>query len=272
MLLGITAYGQSNDEVLTNASVTNLYIKGLSPSIIVSKIKTSKTNFDVTTDALIKLKEQKIPDDIVNAMVEATGNKENLSGDINDPNSYHESGIYYYNPIVNKPEIILLEPSVSAQTKSGSGLGAAMSYGIASTKTKATLDGGSAHLQIDEAIPIFYFYFDKGSNLNNSSTFFASSTSPNEFILVKMDVKKKSREFVTGKINAYSGGTFGVDEKYKVEFDFVKLKSGSYKVTPKSNLKPGEYCFMYAGNTTGYGAAGKVYDFGIKAHDNIQKK
>lgn len=266
MLIVVASNGQSNDEVLTNSSVINLCTKGLSPSIIISKIKTSKTNFDVTSDALIKLKEQKISDDIVNAMVEASANTENISGDTNDPNSYHESGIYYYNPIINKPEMILLEPSVSAQTKTGSGIGSALTYGAASTKTKAKLDGAMAHLQLDEPSPVFYFYFDKGSNLNNSSTFFASATSPNEFILVKMDAKKKSREFVTGKNNVYSGSAFGVDEKQKIEFEFTKIKTGVYKVTSKNKLMPGEYCFMYAGNSTGYGAAGKVYDFGIKSH------
>src|ERR1035437_2266313 len=125
ILLCISVFGQTNDEVLTNASVVNLYSKGLSTSIIVSKIKTSKSNFDVSTDALIKLKDQKIPDDIVNAMVEASGNKDNNVGDINDPNASHESGIYYLKKTNDKKEMFAIEPTVVEQIKSGSGIGSA---------------------------------------------------------------------------------------------------------------------------------------------------
>lgn len=265
LLFAITVSGQSKDEVLTNASVINLYSKGLSSSIIVSKIKTSKTNFDVSTDALIQLKDQKIPDDIVNAMVDASANQENEPGDINDPNAIHESGLYYYKIVDTKPVMTELEPTVCAQAKMGGVFASALTYGIAKIKTKATIDGGQARLQLDDPNPVFYFYFDKGQNLNSSGiSWFNASSSPNEFLLVKMDEKKKDREFVTGSANAYAGASSGVDDKYKVDFNIDKIKTGVYKVTPKKALVPGEYCFMYAGSTTIGGTSGKVFDFGIQ--------
>lgn len=263
LLISISSSAQSTDEVLTNASVTNLYKKGLSSTIIISKVKASKTDFDISTDALIRLKDDNIPDDIVNAMVEAMGNKENVTGDVNDPNAVHESGLYYLKVVDGKTEMISLEPNVCAQTKMGSGIGTALTYGIAKTKTKAKLDGGMSRLQLEETNPVFYFYFDKGQNLNTSSSWFSSSSSPNEFLLVKFDTKQKCREFVTGSMNRYSGTSWGVDEKNKVDFNIEKIKSGVYKVTPKIDLLPGEYCFMYAGNTTMAGTTGKVFDFGI---------
>lgn len=263
LLLTLTVFGQSNEEVLTNASVINLHSKGLSSSIIVSKIKTSKSNFDVSIDALIKLKEKKIPDDIVNAMVEASGKEDNSTGNVNDPNSAHESGIYYFKPVDGKNELINLEPTVCSQTNTGSGIATALTYGIAKTNIKAKLDGGSSRLKLTETRPVFYFYFDKGENLNNSATGFASSSSPNEFILVKLIAKTNNREFVTGSYNAYSGMSSGVDEKYRVDFEIEKIKSGIYKVTPKSALMPGEYCFVHGGNISSNGTTGKVYDFGI---------
>ncbi len=263
LLLSVMVFAQTNDEVLNNASVINLYSKGLSSTIIVSKIKTSKTNFDISTDALINLKKQKIPDEIVNAMVEASGNKDNATGDINDPNAVHESGLYYYKIENEKPIMTSLEPTVCSQSKTGNGIGTALTYGIAKTKTKAKLDGNMARLQLSESNPVFYFYFDKGQNLNNSSAWFSSSSSPNEFLLVKLDSKQKNREVVIGSMGTYSGMSWGVDDKYKVDFTLEKLKSGVYKVSPKIALVPGEYCFMYAGNTTMLGTVGKVYDFGV---------
>jgi len=265
LLLSITVFGQVNDEVLTNTSITNLFQKGLSSSIIVSKIKTSKTNFDVSIDALIKLKDEKIPDEITNAMVEAAGNKDQAVVDVNDPKANHDPGLYYFSKKNEKTEMVSLEPTVCAQAKMGSGIGSALSYGIVKTKMKSNISGSMSRLQIEETMPVFYFYFDKAQNLNNSPSWFTASSSPNEFILVKMDVKKNSREFVTGSIGAYSGVSTGVDEKQKVDFDIEKLKSGVYKVTSKNALIPGEYCFMSAGSSTmGMGTVGKVFDFGIK--------
>lgn len=265
LLISITVYGQTNEEVLTNASITSLFQKGLSSSIIVSKIKTSKSNFNVSIDALIKLKDEKIPDEITNAMVEASGNKDNATVDVNDPNAAHESGLYYYKMKEEKVEMIYLEPTVCAQSKMGSGITTALTYGIAKTKMKSNLSGGRARLQLDESKPVFYFYFDKDKNSNNSSTWFSASSSPNEFILVRMAIKKNSREFVTGSMNAYSGMSTGVDDKQKVDFNIEKIKSGVYKVTPKNTLISGEYCFMPGGSSTmGMGTMGKVFDFGIK--------
>ncbi|ADQ79343.1 hypothetical protein Palpr_1196 [Paludibacter propionicigenes WB4] len=266
LLFTVTVYGQTNDEVLTNASIYSLCQKGLSPSIIISKIKTSKTNFDVSIATLIKMKDDKIPDEIASAMVDASGNKENVTGDINDPNATHESGLYYLMVNDGKTEMKPVEPTVCSQTKMGSGIMTQLTYGIAKTKFKSTLDGSMARLQIFEAKPVFYFYFEKGQSLNDAtSSWFSSSSSPNEFILVKLDVKKKNREFVIGSVNAYSGVSMGVDDKLRIRFDVEKLKSGVYKVTPKDSLEPGEYCFMSAGNsTTSTGTGGKVFDFGIK--------
>ena len=264
LMFSVTVYGQTNDEVLTNATVITLLQKGLSPSIIISKIKTSKTNFDVSIDTLIKMKDDKIPDEITSAMVDASGNKENATGDINDPNAAHESGVYYLMVNEGKTEMKSIEPTVCSQTKMGSGIMTQMTYGIAKTKMKSTIDAPTARLQIFEPKPVFYFYFEKGQSLNASTSWFSSSSSPNEFILIKLSSKKKNREFVIGSVNAYSGVSMGVDDKLRIRFDIEKLKSGVYKVTPNVDLEAGEYCFLSAGNSNPGGSAGKVFDFGVK--------
>ena len=62
------SFGQ---DLLTNDEVISLSKAGLSSSIIIDKIRNSKSNFDLTTDGLIKLKQAGIPDDIVSAMMMA---------------------------------------------------------------------------------------------------------------------------------------------------------------------------------------------------------
>ena len=260
----IIVYGQTNEEVLTNTTLTNLFQKGLSSSIIVSKIKTSKTNFDVSIDALIKLKYEKIPDEITNAMVEASGNKDQAVVDVNDPKANHDPGLYYFSKKNDKAEMVSLEPTVCAQAKMGSGIVTQLTYGIAKTKMKSSVSGLRARFQIDDSNPVFYFYFDKVQNLNNAPTWFSQSSSPNEFILVKMSIGRSDREFVTGSMNAYSGTSMGVDENQKIGFNIEKIKSGVYKVTPQAPLIPGEYCFMSAGSSTMGATVGKIFDFGVK--------
>ena len=60
-----------------------------------------------------------------------------------------------------------------------------------------------------------YFYFENNSNPAGDDWFFATATSPNEFVLVKLDEKKDSREMVVGDANAY-GSSSGISNKIKI--------------------------------------------------------
>src|SRR5205085_11122870 len=129
-----------------------------------------------------------------------------------------------------------------------------------------------ARLQISDPRPIFYFYFEvKSSGLSNSgNTWTGSSTSPNEFVLVKMEEKDNSRELVVGQYNLF-GAQSGTLDKYARPFDYEKVAPGVFKVTPRADLAGGEYGFFYGGSaplaTYGYfgpGGGPKIFDFGVK--------
>lgn len=274
--------GKSAGEVLTNESVITMTRAGLSTAIIVSKIRSSKTNFNTTTDELIRMKKERIAEDVITAMLEAsssasvsvsrTGAGDSSKTDPNDPLSAHEAGIYLFGEREGQTQMLQLEPSLSTQSKSGGFFKSAMTYGIAKIKSKAVLANPNARLQIDKARPVFYFYFEvKSSGLSNSGNAYSASTSPNEFVLVKMDIKKNGRELVVGQFNVF-GAQSGTLDKYVRAFDYEKLAPGVYKVTPRVDLDDGEYGFFYGGSTpiAGYGYFGagmspKIFDFGIKA-------
>jgi hypothetical protein len=57
------------DEILDNSSVVRMVKAGLVADIILLKIEQSQTRFDVTTDALIALKAQSVPDAVIKAML-----------------------------------------------------------------------------------------------------------------------------------------------------------------------------------------------------------
>jgi len=270
LLLTTPGLAQNTEEILTNESVVTLLKAGLSSAIIISKIRSSKTSFNTSTDALIRLKQAHVPDEIVSAMFEAThlrseatsttGAGDASKGDVNDPNAAHEAGIYLLQKVDGKQKMIQLEPSVSKQQKSGGFLQSAVTYGIAKIKFKASLNGQNAALQISEPRPVFYFYFEvKNSGLSTSSYY---ATNPNEFSLVKLDVKSNTREVTVSQANAF-GAQSGTMDKAARAFTYEKIAPGVYKVTPQEDLTDGEYGFY---NAAGVGPSGgaKIFDFSIK--------
>jgi hypothetical protein len=69
---------QTNSDTLTNEKVISLIKSGLPSSLIITKIQTSITKFDITTDDLIKLKTDGVTDDIINAMINPNSSDANL--------------------------------------------------------------------------------------------------------------------------------------------------------------------------------------------------
>jgi hypothetical protein len=273
LLLVLTAVAIAQDgtatEVLTNEKVITMVKAGLPPTIIVSKIHASQSNFNTNTDELIRLQQSKVPTEIINAMVEASthtasssatkGAGDVLKVDPNDPAAAHEAGIYLYEEKDGKRTMTQLEPTVSKQSKTGGMFSSALTYGIAKIKFKAVLAGAGAALQISNSRPIFYFYFEeKNSGLSRTNYF---ATSPNEFSLVKMEVKKTGREVIVSQANVF-GASSGTLDKYAIDFGYEKIAPGVFKVFPKAELQEGEYGFYFGSSEAGATTA-KIFDFGI---------
>jgi hypothetical protein len=257
-------------EVLTNDQVITMVKAGLSTPIIVNKIRTSKTNFNTSTDELIRLKQAHIPDEIVAAMFDASSHASSVSssmgaGDVskadpNDPAAAHEAGIYLYQEKDGQKKMIQLEPSISKQTKTGGVFASAMTGGLAKIKFKAALAGQNATLQIGEGRPVFYFYFEiKNAGLSSNSYY---ATSPNEFVLVRFDQKSNTREVTVSQANVF-GAQSGTMDKAARGMKVEKLGPGMYKVSPQEDLTAGEYAF-YNGGGAGPSGGAKLFDFGIK--------
>ncbi len=257
-------------EILTNDKVIAMVKAGLPPSLVIAKIRNSKTNFNTDSDELIRLQQAHVPTEIVTAMVEASthasavtssmGAGDASKGDPNDPASAHEAGVYLYEEKDGKKKMTQLEPTISKQSKTGGVFTSALTYGLAKIKFKAVLAGANAALQVTNPRPVFYFYFEeKNSGLSRTNYF---ATSPNEFSLVKMDVKKSGREVVVSQANVF-GAESGTLDKYARGFGYEKIAPGVFKVFPKEDLTEGEYGFYFGSGEAGATTA-KIFDFGIK--------
>lgn len=293
------AVAQTN-EVLNNKSIIELSTAGMSKKIILSKIENSTCKFTTDTKSLISLKRGGVDEEIIDAMVNkmsaapggaspgtssASTTKPASTSSVKnaqetDAVSYtpsassskaigmlkqEGSGIYYYQ--ASEGKIYELDPTVFSQAKNNS-WATALSYGFAKSSKVMSVSGSEANVQFKTPNPVFYFYFDpENKSLNaQAPTWFASVSSPNEFLLIKFENKKvkNSRAVTTASSNAYEQAQ-GIDDKFKTAFKFKKLEKGIYELYFEKGLEPGEYGFMYAGATaTNGGASPRVYDFGIK--------
>lgn len=262
-------------ETMNNAEVISLAKAGLNPTLIIGKIRTSKTNFDLSTDSLIKLKQAGVSDDVVGAMLEAKSGKSipapsngngtaRGTGDPNDPMAPHNFGIYIYEMKGGSPKMTQLAANVSAQNRTGGGFTAAVTpFGLGKVKTKANLPGRNASLQIADTMPVFYFYLDTASGGLNTASGIPST--PNEFTLVRFNQRSDNREVTIAKHNSW-GGKGGLSDEYVVALKAEDMGNGIFKVTPQADLKKGEYGFYLVNSGNSNAAAGmgsKFFDFGV---------
>ena len=268
-----TSQPAPTEDVVTNQTVMDLVNAKLPVDVIVTKIQTSKTSFDLSTNSLVKLNQAGVPSDVVKAMMQKASTPAPNAAppaaaptDPNDPNVWHDPGIYVFASNGREKKLIMLEPTVYSQGKSGGVFASAMTYGIAKVKWKAVVRNAHANVKIGDPQAVFYFYFEeKGAGLSHAE--FGGTTTPNEFTLLKFDVKSETRETTVMKANAF-GSSSGTDDKANIGFTFEKLKPGIYKVTTKAPLSAGEYCFLgtnYGGAyAPGAAQASRLFDFGVE--------
>lgn len=263
----------AQDEVMSNDEVISLTKAGLAGSVIIGKIRTSKSNFDMSTDALIKLKQSGVPDDVVGAMLEAKSGKGagtsgaaavGPTGDPNDPMSKKNYGIYMYEERDGQRKMTQLQANVSAQNRTGGKFTNSITpFGLGKIKKKANLAGRNAALQINSTSPVFYFYLDNTSGGLNTASGIPST--PNEFTLVRFNQRSDNREVTISKENSW-GGKGGLSDEYVVPLQAEDLGNGIFRITPAVDLKKGEYGFylVNSGNSNmGDGVGSKFFDFGV---------
>jgi hypothetical protein len=279
LLCFLSSAAMAQDVPMTNDEVILLAKAGLANSIIIGKIRTSKSTFDLSTDSLIKLKQAGVHDDIVAAMLEAKSGKSINSaptvnstgaasvgalGDPNDPMAKHNYGIYLYEEKDGVKKMTPVKANVSAQNRTGGMFTSSLTYGIGKVKIKTNLPGRNAALQLQSTMPTFYFYLDITSGGLNTASGVPSD--PKEFTLVRFNQRSDNREVTIGKANAF-GAKGGLSDEYVVQFKAEDMGNGIFKITPSVGLTKGEYGFylVNSGNSnTSAGVGAKFFDFGVQ--------
>ena len=265
-------------QTLNNDAIARMMKAGLSDDVIVATINASPGEYDTTANGLIALKTAGVSDKVVTTIVvKASGGTPASAAPAvqppanpDDPTTPHEAGIYVYSEHAPAgSRMTMLEPSVYSQGKTGGVFAPAMTAGIAKMKMLAVIRGAHSNARVQDAQPVFYFYFEEQSaGLSHANTPFGGTSTPNEYTLLKFEIKNDARETIIGKANVF-GASGGTDEKAITAFSYTKLRPGVYKVTLNAPLQPGEYGFISSagqGVVSPYGGIAstesRVFDFG----------
>lgn len=254
-------------QALNNDSVIKLVKAGLSDDLIVSTINASPGAYDTSTNGLIALKAAGVSDKVVAAIVvkanapaevaSAPAPSAPAADDPDDPASPHEPGVYMIATATDgKRKMVYID-------RGGAG-GEKMHRGFASASMDAEIPGPHAPARSIDAQPVFYMYFPSTSELGGLGGAGLIS-SPSQFSLLSLEVKKNHRETAIAKISGFGGISLGNDAKKTILVNIERVRPYVYKVSPASALNPGEYAFVASSNESGGATGGTVvlYDFGI---------
>jgi hypothetical protein len=237
-------------EVLNNDAVMAMKNAGLSNTVILAKIRSSQSKFDVSTKALVDLKQAGLSDDIIEAMLGHTGPGPAVSappaGAPVDPRGRVVVGLPQGRESVfhlRGDQYIELSAAVASIETN---------FVFFQSKSEIVLKGRKASYRVTERQPVF-----------------VSMWPPNEAPLVQLkpgdDHDDRNLKYSTGSFMPFGGThTQGVRTQDVADVESEKDARGLYRIKPRQALPPGEYGFILThGFAAGAGAGGKIYDFGV---------
>lgn len=216
-------------EVLTNESVIGMVKAGLPESVIVTKIRSTATKFDLSADALVKLKKAGVPDHVLEAMVGGGAPASAATAGATAPGAKLKDRDVIYHAVGD--QLTELQPAV-AQVESN--------VAFYTSKSEIVLEGRKAALRIAERQPVFLSGYSVGEA---------------PLVRLKPGDSHDDRNLKVGGGSVFSS-KIGIRSEDKVEVVVEKDSRGLLRVTPKSPLPPGEYGFVLMEQR-------KVYDFGV---------
>ena len=242
-------FAQASAGAMTNANVIELQGLGLGDDVIMSKIKASKCNFDVSIEALKALKAANVSNAVIAAMVQQ--NQATAANDPNNPAAPHDAGIYLMNE-VNGGRTLTMLKYVLLRVKE---------KGLWSQHAVVIISEGSSKLIVKTKRPVFYFYFGAASETQKEVSGMFTSATPDYFSVVPLLKDGNTRQF---ELNYLTNS----QAKILVDFEFEKVGPATFKATPKSDLPDGEYCIAnFVQNSHGVLVlknGSLIYDFAVQ--------
>jgi hypothetical protein len=251
---------------LTNSDVVRMVNAKFDDPTIVKTIEMNETYFDVSVDALLRLKEQGVSQTVIQAMLsaskkspspqptaqpaQATMEKTQVTYLAHGVELPDEVGVYQ----LVKGKLVAIEPEI-VNWRTGGVVKNAVTLGLDKGHVNGTVSGPHSKTAL-ATTPfgmagsiVFYIHCLEGNSVS-------------EYQLLRFWQKSDRREFrsVTGGVLHMSGGA----TDNLVEFQFEKIGPRTYKVELPS-LALGEYGFLAPGAAASADMAsrGKIYTFRV---------
>ncbi|HEV7242468.1 MAG TPA: hypothetical protein VGQ36_24780 [Thermoanaerobaculia bacterium] len=240
---------------LTNADIIALVEAGLSESIVIEKIKTSSTQFDTSTDALLKLKKAGVADGVIRLMV--------------NPDAKTES-----KPVVATPwsQVAADAPAPCQVPSQGpapwlAGNSPAMWYlADRNERVEIMYERGTIHTvgYAGFGARLLVLHPIKASLRLKPNPVFYSCINPTDAPLVKfeLDQEEDERNTSVGRTTPFNQA-FRISEGDLVPMTFQKTPQGFFEIKPRSNLAAGEYGFVPQASVGYFSMGERVYTFGV---------
>jgi hypothetical protein len=238
---------------LSNDDVLSMVQAGLPQEVVIEKIKSSKTAFDTSTEALIALKKAGVSGDVIRIMVNP--NAESKPGGTGSPFGNDNAPVGCQVPPGGQapwlsgasPAMWLVSPEKTDRSEINYERGTITHVGFA---------GFGARLLVLHPI--------KAGLRVNSKAQFLSCINPTDAPLVHFSLDRESNERNTsvGKTTPFNI-SFNISDEDLVKFKFEKTPEGYFKVTPEGPLVSGEYGFVPQGATGFFSPGERVYTFGV---------
>jgi hypothetical protein len=203
--------------------------KGLGDDVIIARIKTNTTKFELSDDDLADLKKANVSDRVVAAMIESTKLSVARVQIDGNPVQLHTIG----------------------EQKVGGRLGHELTLGIKSVKNKAYLEGQHASA-IASRKPTIEIELPANDTIDS-------------YIVVEMDGKGDRRELEIGSIGGTVGEKVGIRSERILRISATPAGGRHYKITTVDNLKKGEYILYVVGSADfPHGVYGHGFDFTVQ--------
>lgn len=220
-------------EMLTNESILTMVRAGLPEGVIVAKIRSSQTRFDLSTDALIKLKQAGVPDRALETMASQGAPPGSPAVATQPPApapfSIPAAGVGIYHMDAGK--------LVELRQRRGK---LEATAGPSFRKVELVIPSRRAEFRISDRQPVFLAtYFPAGTEL--------ARLRPGG---------KDDRNLKMMKQTGPFGATLstGIDEDAIVRVTVERDSQGRFLIRPSAPLAPGEYGFVFSM---------MIWDFGI---------
>ena len=211
---------------LTNDDVVKMLGAGLTEGTVVHVIQKVSSNFDISPDALIKLKQQGVTAKIIEAMVAArtTPNSSKLTETV-----VTSRGVFAQ----NGTEWKRIEEVSSIEVRNVGNISSAVTMGIKEVRIICVFRGEKAELQLENRRPVFQLA--------------GLGASARDVYIVAMRLNPDRRDLEMGRSGLIKKLSYGFRKRDVRDVHVKRLGDDLLEVTPKQDLEAGEYILVLGG-------------------------